>query len=93
MKRTALFITAALLASSPVFANEDLCSINLQKLDDALATSSTIGEPLRQQVQDLRMKAEQAQQQGDTEACISNTSMALQRLQQPGGEGSGGESS
>ena len=45
MKRTALaglFVAAAMLAS-PVFANEpakdDLCAINLQKINDAMATS------------------------------------------------------
>jgi hypothetical protein len=92
MKRTALLITAALLAS-PAFAADDLCSINLQKLNDAMATNTDIGEPLRQQVQELRMKAEQAQQVGDTEACINATTLALQRLQQPDTEGGAGESS
>ncbi|MFC5697139.1 hypothetical protein ACFPU0_16410 [Pseudomonas sp. GCM10022186] len=91
MKRTALFITTALLAS-PLFAADDLCAINLQKLTDALATNTTIAEPLRQEVQDLRMKAEQAQQTGDTEACINASSLALQRLQQPNTGGNGGES-
>lgn len=92
MKRTALFITAALLAS-PVFAADDLCTLNLQKLNDALASNTTLGEPLRQEVQDLQMKAEQAQQSGDTKACINHSTMALQRLQQPATEGGAGESS
>ncbi|MCY1554290.1 hypothetical protein D9M68_908540 [compost metagenome] len=83
--------TAALLAS-PVFAADDLCTVNLQKLNDALATNTTIGEPIRQEVQDLRMKAEQAQQAGDTEGCINASSLALQRLQQPGTDGGSGES-
>jgi hypothetical protein len=91
MKRTALLFTAALLAS-PAFAADDLCTVNLQKLNDALATNTTIGEPIRQEVQDLRMKAEQAQQAGDTEGCINASSLALQRLQQPGTEGGSGES-
>ncbi|BAN50671.1 hypothetical protein [Metapseudomonas resinovorans] len=93
MKRTALFITAALLASSPVFANEDLCTVNLQKIDDALAANNNIGDPLRDQVKELHMKAQQAQQNGDTEGCINASSMALQRLEQPSTNGSGGESS
>jgi hypothetical protein len=92
MKRTALLFTAALLAS-PVFAADDLCAVNLQKLNDALATNTTIGDPLKQEVQDLRMKAEQAQQAGDTEACINASSLALQRLQQPDTNGGSGESS
>ncbi|MCY1549966.1 hypothetical protein D9M68_861750 [compost metagenome] len=91
MKRTALLFTAALLAS-PAFAADDLCAVNLQKLNDALATNTTIGEPIRQEVQDLRMKAEQAQQAGDTEGCINASSLALQRLQQPGTDGGSGES-
>ena len=91
MKRTALLFTAALLAS-PVFAADDLCAVNLQKLNDALATNTTIGDPIRQEVQDLRMKAEQAQQAGDTEGCINASSLALQRLQQPGTDGGSGES-
>ncbi|QEY64954.1 hypothetical protein FXN65_23890 [Metapseudomonas lalkuanensis] len=92
MKRTALLMTAALL-TSPAFAATDLCSVNLQKLNDAIATNTAIGEPLRQQVQELRMKAERAQQLGDTEACVNATTLALQRLQQPGTEGGAGESS
>ena len=91
MKRTALLFTAALLAS-PAFAADDLCAVNLQKLNDALATNTTIGDPIRQEVQDLRMKAEQAQQAGDTEGCINASSLALQRLQQPGTDGGSGES-
>ncbi|GLZ88096.1 hypothetical protein Pres01_41470 [Metapseudomonas resinovorans] len=92
MKRTALFITAALL-TSPIFAADDLCAVNLQKINDAMATNTTLGEPLRQEVEDLRMKAEQAQQTGDTKACINHSSMALQRLQQPATDGGAGESS
>lgn len=92
MKRPALFITAALLAS-PVFAADDLCALNLQKLNDALASNTSLGEPLRQEVQDLQMKAEQAQQSGDTKSCINHSTMALQRLQQPATEGGAGESS
>ena len=91
MKRIALLFTAALLAS-PAFAADDLCAVNLQKLNDALATNTTIGDPIRQEVQDLRMKAEQAQQAGDTEGCINASSLALQRLQQPGTDGGSGES-
>ena len=44
MKRTALaglFISAVMLAS-PVFAADDLCQINLQKINDAVASSGEI---------------------------------------------------
>ncbi|BBP85569.1 hypothetical protein thsps21_52470 [Pseudomonas sp. No.21] len=85
MKRTALLITAALMAS-PVFA-DDLCTINLQKISDAMATNTTLGDPLKKEVEDLRMKAEQAKTAGDTEACINSSNMALQRLQGPNKEG------
>lgn len=92
MKCTALLFSAALLAS-PVFAADDLCAVNLQKINDALATNTNLGDPIKQEVQDLRMKAEQAQQAGDNETCINASSMALQRLQQPSPDGGAGESS
>ncbi|KAF1056956.1 MAG: hypothetical protein GAK44_00035 [Pseudomonas delhiensis] len=86
MRRTALFFAAA-LAVSPVFAADNLCTINLQKVDDWLKTS-TPATGQTKQVSALRDQASQAQAKGDTEACIALSSKALTATEQPG-EGGG----
>ena len=45
MKRTYLsgLIVASALVASPVFAAEDLCAVNMQKLNDAKTTSMQLG--------------------------------------------------
>ncbi|WP_443191783.1 hypothetical protein [Pseudomonas indica] len=82
MKRTILLITATLL-TAPAFA-EDLCAVNLQKLDDMMTTTPTIGEPLKQQVDEHRKAAEDARAAGDLEACASHAEKALQAMRRPG---------
>lgn len=83
MKRTALaglFVCASLLAS-PVFAEEDLCQINLQKIDDAMATLVATSENTDN---DLTKKIEEAKAQkaaGKTKECIATTTQVLDRLQ------------
>lgn len=84
MKRTALLITAALLAS-PAFA-ADLCSDNLQKIDDAVKTS-TNNTQVQEQAMRLQEKAIQAQESGNTKACIAQTEKALQLLKKNAGDG------
>lgn len=84
MKRTALFIIAALLAS-PVFA-ADLCSENLQKIDDAMQ-SSTSNPQTQEEAMRLQEKAAQAQESGNTKACIAQTEKALKLLKQSGDGG------
>ncbi|AYC31627.1 hypothetical protein D3880_04125 [Pseudomonas cavernae] len=79
MKRFAMLIVAALL-TAPVFA-ADLCDINLQKLEDALATQAPNGDTATQQVEQLKAKAEEAKVVGDTEGCINNSNKALQVLE------------
>lgn len=88
MKPTALIFAAALI-SSPVFAAEDLCTVNLQKLDDLLTTHPTIAEPLQTQVEELQAKAKSAQQAGNSEDCASAANQALILIENtnPGGEG------
>ncbi len=71
----------------PLAFADDLCTLNLQKISDQLATATTLGDPLKQEVQDLRAKAEQAKTHGDTEGCISASNMALQSLQRPNTDG------
>lgn len=90
MKRTALIFATALLAS-PVFAADDLCQVNLQKLDDQLATHTTLTAPLKTQVEDLQTQAKTAHQAGNNEDCASAANQALMLLEKTdkGGEGAG----
>ncbi|WP_181295756.1 hypothetical protein [Pseudomonas sp. Q2-TVG4-2] len=95
MKKFALLAAAALIASPAAFAaDKDLCQINMQEIEDNLATGQaiTLGEPASSQVEDLVKQARQAQQAGDTEACIVHTTKALQELEGPGSSGSSGTS-
>ena len=93
MKRFALLATAALLASPVAFPDTNLCQTNLQEIDDNMATNmATLGEPAKSQVEEYVEQARQAQQSGDTEACIAHTTKALQELKGPGSSGSGGTS-
>ena len=93
MKIHALLASAVLLASPAVFAAQHLCQTNLQEIEDNMATqSTTLGEPAKSQVEEHVMQAKQAQQAGDTEACIAHSTKALQALKGPGSSGSGGTS-
>lgn len=91
MKRTAitgLFMTAALLAS-PVFAADDLCASNLQKIDDQLATVGATSEDLIKSVKEQAADARAAQTAGNDKDCIALTTKALQDLENTTkGEGS-----
>ncbi|MEB0204033.1 hypothetical protein [Pseudomonas sp. CCC3.1] len=83
MKRTALaglFVCAAMLAS-PVFAAEDLCQINLQKINDAVATLNATSENTKDDINALVEKAKGEQAAGKTEDCIATSTLALQKLQ------------
>jgi len=91
MKRTAitgLFMTAALLAS-PVFAADDLCSANLQKIDDQMTTMTASSESLVKSVKDQADDARAAQKAGNDKDCIALTTKALKDLDDTtkGGEG------
>jgi len=92
MKVHALLASAVLLASPAVFAQQDLCQTNLQEIDDNMATNTaTLGEPAKSKVEEYVQQARQAQQSGDTEACIAHSTKALQELKgPPGSSGSGG---
>ncbi|AIL59938.1 hypothetical protein [Pseudomonas alkylphenolica] len=83
MKRTAitgLLITAALLAS-PVFADEDLCTANLQKISDTLATAGATSEGLDKSVATHVEDAKKAQAAGNDKDCIAITSKVIERLE------------
>lgn len=88
MKPTALIFATTLIAS-PVFAAGDQCSLNMQKLDDELTTNTTLGEPLKSQVEELKTQAMTAQQAGKSEECATAANQALMLLEntEKGGEG------
>jgi hypothetical protein len=94
MKKFALLAAAALIASPAAFAaDKNLCQLNMQEIEDDMATSrATLGEPRRSEVEELIKQARQAQQSGDTETCIAHTTKALQELEGPGSSGSTGTS-
>jgi hypothetical protein len=79
-----LLLAAALMVSGSVFAAEDLCEINLQKLRDLKVSTGQIGQPLLGQIQEARMQAETAQKAGKTEECIALTNKALKDVQDAG---------
>ncbi|HGY9626481.1 hypothetical protein WCE02_18610 [Pseudomonas juntendi] len=98
MKGTALsaLFAAATLLASPVFAAEDLCAINLQKIDDNMATVGATSEGLDKAITEQVDKAKAAQAAGDTKECIAVTSKVLERMEKTekgsgstGGAGSG----
>jgi len=82
MKGTALsaLFAAATLLASPVFAAEDLCTTNLQKIDDSMATAGATSEGLDKAITEHVDKAKAAQAAGDTKECIAITSKVLERL-------------
>ncbi|WP_095105846.1 hypothetical protein [Pseudomonas sp. Irchel 3E20] len=82
MKRSALaglFITAAMLAS-PVFAAEDLCAINLQKISDAKVSTGEMPEDLKNTIDKAESEAKAAQAAGNKDECISLTTQAIQEI-------------
>lgn len=78
MKRLGLFIVAFVIAS-PLFAADDLCAVNLQKISD-LKQTAVMGQPQLGQIQQDRMEAEKAQKAGDKEKCIALTNRALKKI-------------
>jgi hypothetical protein len=83
MKRTTLtglFITASLLAA-PVFAADDLCAVNLQKIKD----EQTISTPAKPAVSDTNTatleKAQAAHAKGDEKTCITETTKILSDIE------------
>ncbi|VVO39776.1 hypothetical protein [Pseudomonas fluorescens] len=78
MKRSILFLVGALVAT-PLFAADDLCAINLQKIRELKATP-VMGQPQLDKIRNTRMEAEKAQAAGDTKKCISLTNQALQDI-------------
>ncbi|KUM41549.1 hypothetical protein [Pseudomonas sp. EpS/L25] len=85
MKRTAL-IALMLFATAPAFA-QDLCSVQLQKLDDASKMKTNQigpGSSQAKQIAEFRKNAMAAHQAGDEKKCIAQANQALTMLRQPG---------
>lgn len=82
MKGTALsaLFAAATLLASPVFAADDLCALNLQKIDDNMATLNATSEGLEKSLNEHVADAKAAQAKGDNAKCIEITSKVLLRL-------------
>ncbi|MDD0973295.1 hypothetical protein [Pseudomonas fontis] len=84
MKRTAisgLFLASTLLAS-PVFAAEDLCASNLQKINDNMpAAQVSNSESLDDSLEVRLEKAKAAQATGDTKECVAITSKIISRME------------
>lgn len=83
MKGTALsaLFAAATLLASPVFAaDNDLCAINLQKIDDSMATMTATSEGLDDALKAHVKEAKDAQAAGDKDKCIEISSKVLLRL-------------
>jgi hypothetical protein len=79
MKISALFIATAMIAS-PAFALEDLCTVNMQKLDNRSTEILLLGSPLKEQVEDLKAQAMTAKAESDLEACGTHSGKALKLL-------------
>ncbi|MDV9031505.1 hypothetical protein Q7C30_005225 [Pseudomonas sp. RAC1] len=82
MKGTALsaIFAAATLLASPVFAADDLCAINLQKINDEMATTGATSEGLVDTLNKHIDEAKAAQAKGDNKECITITNKVLERL-------------
>ena len=95
MKGTALsaLFAAATLLASPVFAADDLCAMNLQKIDDSMATAGATSEGLDKAITEHVDQSKAAQAKGYTKECITITSKVLERLDKTEkGSGSAGGS-
>lgn len=83
MKHSALagmFITAALLAS-PVFAAEDLCTTNIQTLQDTVDKGLAVGENSLDNIQAALDKAKAAKAAGNDKDCIAISTGMLEKIQ------------
>ncbi|PFP31484.1 hypothetical protein COK03_29720 [Priestia megaterium] len=87
---TGLFITAAFLAS-PVFAAEDLCAINLQKIKDEQTISTPVDPAKGSDYQADIDKAKHAQMSGDKKSCIELTTKTLSDIEKSKKGGAAGK--
>lgn len=87
MKTASLLITAALLASPAVFAQDVTCTSNMQELARySAAPLDQLSDEARTQLEDHIRLAGEAQANGDDEGCIVHSSKALQEINSIGQE-------
>lgn len=79
MKRSILFVVAALIAS-PVFAAEDMCESKLKDLDNYLSVGGAVSESAKDELKDLREKADAAKNAGNKDDCVKHADMALDQI-------------
>ncbi|MCY1269306.1 hypothetical protein D3C76_901360 [compost metagenome] len=86
MKATYLIIATALLAGPVFAADEDVCSTNIQKIDESMKNTAASDATVQDQVMRLQEKALQAQAAGDTKGCVASSSEALKLLKRSGAD-------
>lgn len=79
MKTSALLITAALLASPTVFANDDLCELKLDQLEQA-RESRDVSDDLDDQIETLKDQAEDHEDAKRIAECSALVDQAMQLL-------------
>ncbi|MBD1553787.1 hypothetical protein [Pseudomonas typographi] len=84
MKRTVMtgmLLTAALFATAPVFAAEDLCDANLKKIDSDLTTAKASNPDIESSFADSIKEAKDAQAAHDQKKCIAASDKVLSDLE------------
>ncbi|WP_339412758.1 hypothetical protein [Pseudomonas sp. EA_35y_Pfl2_R5] len=82
-------VVAIAVLASPAFA-EDLCTTNMQKLSADPSALVTLASPAKEQFEEHKKAAEDAQSMGDEEACQSHAQKALLLLRKSDKDGEAG---
>jgi hypothetical protein len=84
MKHSAIagmFIAAAMLASPVFAADKDLCTDNLQTIDDFVNSAPSIPEGTLDSVKAAQTKAKAAQAAGNDKDCVEISSGIITKMQ------------
>jgi hypothetical protein len=77
---TALAFCAGALVAAPTFAAGDLCSANLQKINDTMTTASATNPALEKTMRGQIDMAKASHAKGDEKACVAQTGKILTQL-------------
>ena len=80
MKTSALLITAALLASPAAFANDNLCELKLNQLEQA-REARDLSDELDDRVESLKDQAEEHEDATRIDECAALVDQAMQLLE------------
>lgn len=80
MKTSALLITAALLASPVAFANDNLCELKLDQLEQA-RESRDVSDELDDQIETLKDQAEDHEDAKRIDECAALVDQAMELLE------------